>query len=113
MNRVVAGFVAEITELARSAAREMIDQALGGRPVVARRRPNSKRSSNDIDQLAETLVAFVAKHPGLRVEQINKQLGTTTKQLALPIRKLIAEGALKTKGRRRSTTYFAAERKKN
>ena len=48
-------------------------------------------------------------NPGLRIEQINKQLGTTTKDLALPIRKLIAEGALKAKGEKRSTTYFAGE----
>lgn len=52
---------------------------------------------------------FVAKNPGLRIEQINKQLGTTTKELALPIRKLVASGAVKTKGKRRSTSYFAAK----
>ena len=55
----------------------------------------------------ERLLTFVSKHPGLRIEQINKQLGTTTKDLALPIRKLIADGAIKTKGEKRSTTYFA------
>ena len=49
------------------------------------------------------LAAFVGKHPGMRIEQINKQLGTTTKDLALPIRKLIADGSIKTKGAKRST----------
>ena len=39
-------------------------------------------------------------------------VGTTTKDLALPIRKLISDGALKTKGEKRSTTYFAGESKK-
>ena len=48
----------------------------------------------------------------MRIEQINKQLGTTTKDLALPIRKLVSEGALKTKGEKRSTAYFAGEAKK-
>jgi hypothetical protein len=62
--------------------------------------------------MAERFHAFVAKHPGLRIEQINKQLNTTTKDLALPIRKMIAEGALKTKGAKRSTQYFAGESKK-
>ena len=46
---------------------------------------------------------------GLRIEQINKELGTTTRDLALPIRKLIAEGHLHTKGEKRATTYFAGE----
>jgi hypothetical protein len=35
-------------------------------------------------------------------------LGTSTKDLALPIRKLIADGALKAQGHRRSTTYVVA-----
>ncbi|NVB83990.1 MAG: hypothetical protein HOV81_36780 [Kofleriaceae bacterium] len=122
MNRVVAGFVAQITELARAAARDMIDEALGkgGKVSLAGfpggrgrgRGRGAKRTSDELDNLADSFHAFVAKHPGLRIEQINKQLGTSTKDLALPIRKLIAEGALKTKGEKRSTTYFAGESKK-
>ena len=118
MNRVVAGFVAQITELARAAARDMIDEALGkgGKVGLAGRGRGrgrgAKRTSDELDKMADSFHAFVAKHPGLRIEQINKQLGTTTKDLALPIRKLIADGALKTKGEKRSTTYFAGESKK-
>ena len=64
---------------------------------------------SELEKMQDNFLAFVAKHPGLRIEQINKQLGTTTKDLALPIRKLIADGALKTKGKKRSTQYFASE----
>ena len=116
MNRVVAGFVAQITELARAAARDMIDQALDGTGhgnrgiVVGRARGRgAKRTGADLEKLSSTFLSYVAKNPGQRVEQINKALGTNTKDLALPIRKLIAEGALKTKGKKRSTTYFAAK----
>jgi hypothetical protein len=124
MNRVVSDFVSQITELARAAARDMIDQALGkaarggggrGRGLGAvslGRGRGAKRSSDELDRMAEEFHSFVAKHPGLRIEQINKELNTTTKDLALPIRKLIADGALKTKGAKRSTTYFAGESKK-
>jgi hypothetical protein len=118
MNRVVADFVSQITELARAAARDMIDEALGrgakGIGGFARSRGRGrggKRTSNELDQLADKFHTFVAKHPGLRIEQINKQLNTTTKDLALPIRKLIAEGSLKTKGAKRSTQYFAGAKK--
>jgi hypothetical protein len=100
----------------------MIDEALGkgGKVSLAGfagsrgrgRGRGAKRTADELDNLAETFHSFVAKHPGLRIEQINKQLGTSTKDLALPIRKLIAEGALKTKGEKRSTTYFAGESKK-
>ncbi len=123
MNRAVAGFVAQITELARRAALDMVDAALrpvrstsgGGASFAlprASRGKGAKRSSNELDKLAETFHSYVMKHPGLRIEQINKELGTTTKDLALPIRKLIAEGALKAKGTKRSTTYYASEGRK-
>jgi hypothetical protein len=119
MNRVVSDFVAQITELARAAARDMIDQALGkgGRGALAGGRGRgrgrgAKRTAEELEQMAEDFLAYVAKHPGLRIEQINKDLGTTTKDLALPIRKLISEGSIKTKGTKRSTTYFAGDSKK-
>src|SRR5438034_4320612 len=111
MNRVVAGFVSQITELARRAAIDTLESALGkgsGRGVRAiSRGRGGKRTSADLDKLGEDFIAFVGKHPGLRIEQINKQLNTSTKELALPIRKLIADGTIKTKGKKRSTTYFA------
>jgi hypothetical protein len=49
----------------------------------------------------------------MRIEQINKELGTSTRDLQLPIRKLIASGALKSKGEKRATTYFAGATKKS
>lgn len=119
MNRVVAGFVAQITELARAAARDMIDEALGSGTKISiggmgrgrGRGRGAKRTGDELERLADQFHSFVTKHPGLRIEQINKQLGTTTKDLALPIRKLLADGALKTKGAKRSTTYFPGSKK--
>ncbi len=55
------------------------------------------------------MTTFVAAQPGLRIEQINKELGTSTRDLALPIRKLIADGAIRTEGAKRSTKYFPGE----
>ena len=83
-----------------------------GRP----RGRGAKRTAEEIEEMAERFVEFVQANPGLRIEQINKQLGTTTKDLALPIRKLISDGAVKVKGSKRATTYTASEggrRKKN
>jgi predicted transcriptional regulator len=79
-----------------------------GRPRGGR---GAKRSSADLEALSDRFASFVAANPGLRIEQINKQLGTTTKDLALPIRKLISEGMLKAKGQKRSTTYFPGKKK--
>ena len=131
MNRVVQGFVAQITELARRAAIDTLESAFGGRsprggaPAAAvalaatnfgrvgrpRGGRGAKRTSADLDALSERFASFVKANPGLRIEQINKQLGTTTKDLALPIRKLISEGVIAAKGQKRSTTYFAGKKK--
>jgi hypothetical protein len=133
MNRVVQGFVAQITELARRAAIDTLESAFGGggggrsssrgAPVAAALSANlgrvgrprggrgAKRSSADLEELSERFASFVAANPGLRIEQINKQLGTTTKDLALPIRKLISESRIKAKGQKRSTTYFPGKKK--
>src|SRR2546429_9101262 len=121
MNRVVAGFVSQIPELARRAAIDTLESALGrgvGGGAALRngrggRGRGAKRTSAELDKMGDRFHEFVTKHPGLRIEQINKQLGTTTKDLALPIRKMIAEGSLKTKGEKRSTNYFAGAKKKS
>ena len=127
MNRVVQGFVAQISELARRAAIDTLESAFGGRGRGAASaalaaagfgrvgRPRggrgAKRTAADLDALSDKFASFVKANPGLRIEQINKQLGTTTKDLALPIRKLISDGVVSAKGQKRSTTYFPGRKK--
>src|SRR4029079_2443184 len=132
MNRAVQGFVAQITELARRAAIDTLESAFGGRaarggaPVavaalaatsfgrVGRPRGGrgAKRTAADLEALSERFASFVKANPGLRIEQINKQLGTTTKDLALPIRNLLADKEISAKGQKRSTTYFPGKKAK-
>ena len=136
MNRTVQGFVAQITELARRAAIDTLESAFGarssggggrngggaasaavalaaaglgrvGRPRGGR---GAKRTAADLEALSQRFAAYVKSNPGLRIEQINKELGTSTKDLALPIRKLISEGQISAKGKKRSTTYFAGKK---
>lgn len=123
MNRTVQDFVAQITELARRAAITTLESAFGdrargnaaalldglapvGRPRGGR---GAKRTAADLEALSVQVANFIRATPGLRIEQINKEMGTTTKDLALPIRKLIAEGVITAKGQKRSTTYFAGK----
>jgi hypothetical protein len=80
-------------------------RAAASNGVSRGRRKGAKRDAGALDALAEKFVNFVAKNPGLRIEQINKELGTTTKNLQLPVRKLLAEGRIKSKGTKRATTY--------
>lgn len=129
MNRTVQDFVTQISELARRAAITTLESAFdsrGGRRSTAAAlvgmvgsngrvgRPRggrgAKRTSADLEALSQQFASFVKSQPGLRIEQINKELGTTTKDLALPIRKLISSGVITTKGKKRSTTYFAGKK---
>ncbi len=120
IQRLVDEFVAQVTELARRAAMDTLENALGrgGRGGAASalrigrgRGRGAKRTGEELEKLSEDFLAFVNKNPGLRIEQINKQLGTSTKDLALPIRKMIADGTLKVKGKKRSTAYFPGKAK--
>ena len=128
MNQIVDGFVAQIAELARRAALNTIEATFAshgagraptlppprGAPPVGRPRGGrgAKRSPEDLEALCNQFAMFVKSHPGLRIEQINKELGTTTKDLALPIRKLIADGLVSAKGNKRSTAYFPGRKLK-
>ncbi len=68
--------------------------------------PVVKRSPEDIQKLADKFAGFVKKNPGLRIEQINAKLGTSTKDLVIPVRQLVASKKIKTKGEKRATTYY-------
>lgn len=116
IDQVVHNFTGQITTLAHRAAVDMVASALGkapksGKPMTAGalsdgedRRP--KRDETTIQEAQEKFLAFVRANPGQRIEQINHALGTTTKDLALPIRKLIASKQIRVEGQRRATTYF-------
>lgn len=112
-------FAAELEELVRQAALEAVGEALGGqaprrsagsgRIAVARglpRAPGAKRSPAELETLKEDVRSYIRQNPGKGIERIAEGLGTSTRELNLPIKKLIAEGAVKTKGHKRATKYF-------
>ena len=83
----------------------------GGRPTriaAAVRTGGGKRDPEELKGLGDQFLAYVTKHPGMRIEQVNAELGTSTRELALPIRKLIASKAIRVTGTRRATRYYAA-----
>lgn len=137
INDLVSNFINEITRLARSSALETLERALAGAggTVVkdvrvakaprstggggssapssssssAKRGKGEKRPKAEIVKLQEQVLSHIRSNPGQRIELINKVLGTKTSDLALPLKKLIADGAVDTKGARRATTYFPGD----
>jgi hypothetical protein len=115
----IEDFVNQLNQLVRQTALESVQDALGSgagrgrgrgaaRAAIGRgaRRKGEKRSSDQIAETTKAVVTYVRKNPGQGVEAIAKGLGTVTKELTLPIRKLVAERQLKTKGQKRATKYF-------
>lgn len=125
----VEAFAAEIAELIRASAMETVAAALnegvgggrggrgrgrvvGGRPgrgaarAVVARAKGAKRPPSEIESLTTELGNYIKNNPGQRIEQIAKGLGTTTKELTLPVKKLLAKKAIKTRGQKRATQYF-------
>ncbi len=66
----------------------------------------NRRSASELDRAGGEVINLLrnAKRP-MRVEEMNKQLGTTTRELMRPIQKLLADGKIKKSGERRATTY--------
>lgn len=65
----------------------------------------AKRDPQAIEALTEVLHKYVARHPGERIEKISVGLGISTRELRLPMTKLLATKAVKTRGQKRATTY--------
>ena len=125
LREIVEAFVGQLKGLLRRATLETVQAALGddaprrgGRRRAAKaggkkgatpgaRKKGAKRTPDELEGLTKSLLAYVRKNPGQRIEPIAKGLGVTTKELALPAKKLIAEKRFATKGQRRATTYFA------
>jgi len=74
---------------------------------AAKRAKGAKRTPEELEQLTSSLLGHIRKNPGQRVEQIGKALGVPTKELALPIIKLLDNKQLKKTGQKRATSYTA------
>jgi hypothetical protein len=136
---LVDEFVSKVTGLARQAAIEALNGALGATsggagaaraaskargasqpssPAALVRRggatskPGAKRPPEEMARIKDQVLAYVNANPGNRVEHIKVALGYPTKDLSLPIKKLIAEGAIRAEGEKRATTYLPAAGKR-
>ena len=74
--------------------------------AAAKRRAGEKRSPVLLAQVTDQVGNHIKTNPGQGVEQIAKALSTTTKELTLPIRKLLGDKKITSKGQKRATRYF-------
>jgi hypothetical protein len=130
----VESFALELDQLVRQSVMELVEQALAqsirdsgsaqgtgraragkGRTGAQPTRPaatantskGGRRTGAELEELTQSLLKYIHKHPGSRMEQVAKGMDIPSKELNLPLGKLKAEGRLKTKGQKRATSYFA------
>jgi hypothetical protein len=103
-----------LQELQRSASTNARNETVGAPVGAPNRRSRSsrrlaRRSSEDIEkQLARVVTLVKAQKAGLRAEQIRAKLGMQSKEMPRVLKEGLTNKALKSKGQRRATTYFAA-----
>ena len=116
LQALVDDFVAELSDLAKRIAIEQLKTAFGTGaqradvPFASTPPPRAgrtRRGHREIEALRDKLLAVIAEQPGRRAEDINLALGTSTPQIAQPLRHLVAEHLVRTEGTRRGTRYFA------
>lgn len=66
----------------------------------------AKRSPEHLAALIADVGTFITSNPGRSIEGIGKGMRRETRELVLPIKKLIADGAVTTKGYKRARKYF-------
>jgi len=77
-------------------------------PAAAKRKAGQKRSPDEISKTTEKLLNYITKNSGQRIEEIAKGVGHSTKELTLPVKKLLNDKKISAKGEKRATRYFIA-----
>jgi len=118
---MLEAFAGDLAGLIRESAMQSVRDALGGEDAaprgrrgaragaapLSRRLPKgAKRPPDEIVKLTSRLLEYVKGHKGERIEQIAKGMGVSTRELNLPVKKLISGKSIRTRGQKRATQYF-------
>jgi len=125
VERLVREFTTKLEQVIRSQVVSEIDNAVrtavqgvgGGARSGGRGRSvgkivsagGGKRTPEQIAKTAARLHSFIASNPGQRAEQIADGTKISTSEMALPIKRLLAEKKIKASGVARGTTYVAVK----
>lgn len=117
--KAIEELVAAYVDAGRQAASEAIDRSfvsragrrprsVGKRPPTTGRVPGRRRSTEEIETIAEQLYALVRANAGESMATFAEQLKTRTADLHRPMMKLKAEGRVRSVGQRHQARYFPA-----
>lgn len=72
------------------------------------REPGQKRSPKELADLTKLVFTTIRSNPGIRMEALAKAVDHPTRELSLPIKKLLADNKITTAGQKRATEYSVA-----
>ena len=100
----------EVVDAIRASLADEIRRLTSGTSTrgVTEKRNGKRRSSKQIASGVERLLGFIRQHPGLRTEEILKQLGGDKITIKDGLARLRATGKVRTTGIKRAMTYRAA-----
>lgn len=118
VRHVVEDFVRKITDIVNQQVVRAVQDTLSAKTTRAIAAPAAQGAprrrgrppSPEIAAMAERIENFVRNHPGLRLEQIAREMGVESKVLKYPITKLLEAGTLRTEGQARGTRYYPVGR---
>jgi hypothetical protein len=94
----------DLTTVRRAVAETAKAGASKDKPAT--KKAGAKRDKQDLIDLQERLHQHITASPGLGVEQIGKAIGVSTKDLVLPVKKLLAAKKIRSEGAKRATRYW-------
>lgn len=113
IDECVADFAADLRGMIVDAVLESVEGALRATneprpsaPPPSQPRAGGKRTAAQIAVAVQRLAEFVRSNPGLRIEEIARELAVDSRDLQLPVKKLLSDGQLRTEGQKRATRYY-------
>jgi hypothetical protein len=94
------------SELAAQVPRRAHTRRVARKPSQAATE-TTQRSARELGRLVRAVRSKISRKPGLRMEQLAAALNIPSQELQLPIRRLLADKAIRTRGQKRGTRYFA------
>jgi hypothetical protein len=113
----ITAFAADMSELVRRVAFESVSRVLAGEPAISPAkapyrlvapRTNAKRTRAQIERTVAALERHIRSTPGRRMEELSGDLGLTSRELMLPVQRLLRAGRIRTEGHKRATRYYPA-----
>jgi len=108
--------VEQIVAASHAAATKALDEAFGGRRIVDRTRSTARktgarthvarRTSEQIQELKDSVYQALCATPGQTMVALAKQLGTIPRHLHVPVVRLKTEDLIRSAGKRHSIRYY-------